>query len=478
MLTYSFSERGSEPIYLYLYDCIKNDIVNGQLKAEEKLPSKRAFAKNLGISVITIENTYEMLSAEGYIYSLPKKGYFVSDIKEIAFENAATADNGNGSANSEKDANNVFLISQQERPHFLCDFASNQTEADLFPFSVWSHLMREELSKDHERLMENPPSGGVIELRKAIAKHLKEFRNMSVSPEQIIIGAGTEYLIGLLIQLLGFDRTFAIEDPGYGKISRIYESHHIKCVFLPIKDKGIEEGALEKNNVDIVHISPSHQYPLGVIMPISKRYGLLTWAAGGENRYIIEDDFDSELRFNGKPIPTMYSIDSMNKVIYMNTFTKTLSSTIRISYMVLPEPLLKKYYERLFFYACTVSNFEQYTLARFIDEGYFENHINRMRNHYRKKREFLINEIKGSRLYEKVNILEEEAGLHFLIEVKSKKTEDEIISRADKCSVRLRPLSSFYRNRENAKKNVYLINYSSANEEALSEAVHILEKIL
>lgn len=477
MLTYSFSERGSEPIYLYLYDCIKNDIINGQLKAEEKLPSKRAFAKNLGISVITIENTYEMLSAEGYIYSLPKKGYFVSDIKEIAVGNVAE-NKADGLDNAATKKDNGVILPTQEKKHYLCDFASNQTEADLFPFSVWSHLMREELSKDHERLMENPPSGGVVELREAIAKHLKEFRNMSVSPEQIIIGAGTEYLIGLLIQLLGFDRTFAIEDPGYGKISRIYESHHNKCVFLPIKDKGLEVESLEKNNVNIVHISPSHQYPLGIIMPISKRHELLTWAAGDDDRYIIEDDYDSELRFNGKPIPTMYSIDSMNKVIYMNTFTKTLSSTIRISYMILPKPLLKKYYDNLFFYACTVSNFEQYTLARFINEGYFEKHINRMRNHYRKKREFLINAIKESTLNSKINIIEEEAGLHFHAEVNSKKTEDEIVSEALNKNIRLRPLSSFYRDKSVAKKNVYIINYSSAGEDELMKAVSILEKIL
>lgn len=301
---------------------------------------------------------------------------------------------------------------------------------------------------------------------------------MTVSPEQIIIGAGTEYLIGILIQLLGFDKTYAVEDPGYGKVSRIYDSHHTKCIFLPVKDKGIEEGALEKNNVDILHISPSHHYPLGVLMPISKRYEILSWAAGADDRYVIEDEYDSELRLNGKPIPTMYSIDVMNKVIYMNTFTKTLSSTIRISYMVLPEKLLKKYYENLFFYACTVSNFEQYTLARFINEGYFEKHINRMRNYYRKKREHLIEIINGSSIRKKVNIIEEEAGLHFLIEVKSKKSEKQIIADAMENSIRLRALSEFYRDKSLAKEKVFLINYSSASEEELEKAVEVLGNIL
>ena len=465
MLTYSFAEKGSEPLYLYLYRCIKNDIIQGNLKPGERLPSKRAFSKNLGISVITIENAYEQLLSEGYIYSQPKRGYFVSDIK-------ANAIIGKVSITEE----NVVLSSDKKR--YLCDFASNQTEANLFPFSVWSRLMREELSKDHERLMENPPSGGVLELRFAIAKHLKEFRNMTVSPEQIIIGAGTEYLIGILIQLLGFDKTYAVEDPGYGKVSRIYDSHHTKCIFLPVKDKGIEEGALEKNNVDILHISPSHHYPLGVLMPISKRYEILSWAAGADDRYVIEDEYDSERRLNGKPIPTMYSIDVMNKVIYMNTFTKTLSSTIRISYMVLPEKLLKKYYENLFFYACTVSNFEQYTLARFINEGYFEKHINRMRNYYRKKREHLIEIINGSSIRKKVNIIEEEAGLHFLIEVKSKKSEKQIIADAMENSIRLRALSEFYRDKSLAKEKVFLINYSSASEEELEKAVEVLGNIL
>lgn len=469
MLTYSFDQKGTEPLYLFLYGCIKNDIVSGNLKPGERLPSKRAFAKNLGVSVITVENSYEQLLAEGYIFSQPKKGYYVSDIREnaISVNIQGGAEGRAGSA-----------IRDGRIQNYLCDFSSNQTEANLFPFSVWSRLMREELSRNHEKLMKNPPSGGVPELRQAIAKHLKEFRNMEVFPEQIIIGAGTEYLIGILIQLLGFDKTFAVEDPGYGKVSRIYESHHSKCIFLPMKDKGVSEQDLVKNNVDILHISPAHHYPLGVLMPISKRYELLSWAAGAEERFVIEDDYDSELRLHGRPIPTMYSIDGNSKVIYMNTFTKTLSSTIRISYMILPEVLLKKYYERLFFYACTVSNFEQYTLARFIDEGYFEKHINRMRNYYRKKRESLMSIIKSSPLNRKINMIEEETGLHFLIEVNSEKSEKEIVNEALKQGIRLRPLSEFYRDKSLARDKVFLINYSSASIEALEKAVDILGKIL
>lgn len=213
-------------------------------------------------------------------------------------------------------------------------------------------------------------------------------------------------------------------------------------------------------------------------MPISKRYEILSWAAGSDNRFVIEDEYDSELRLNGKPIPTMYSIDVMNKVIYMNTFTKTLSSTIRISYMVLPEVLLKKYYEKLFFYACTVSNFEQYTLAHFINEGYFEKHLNRVRNYYRKKRENLISSIKNSSFSKKIEIKEEDAGLHFILKVRSKKSEEKIIEEAKEKKILIRPLSYFYRDKDKAPDKEFLINYSSASEEELEKAVLILGEIL
>ncbi len=318
MLTYSFDENNHKSLYQQLYTFIKNDILEGHLTADEKLPSKRTFAKNLGISIITIENAYAQLMAEGYIYSLPKKGFYVSPI------------------NNKTPLIPAKMIHKPsiKKKSYWCDFSSNQTPANLFPFTTWSKLMKDVLNEHQSELMINPPVGGIYELREAISQHLKEFRNMDVEPERIIIGAGTEYLYGLLVQLLGFNLLYAVENPGYNKILDVYSSLGAKCVPIDMDEQGILVDQLEDLDVDITHISPSHHFPTGIIMPVSRRYELLGWANKKEHRYIIEDDYDSELRLSGHPIPALQSIDLSEKVIYMNTFTKTLASTIRISYIV------------------------------------------------------------------------------------------------------------------------------------------------
>ena len=358
MLTYNFANKGSDSLYEYLYKCIKNDILLGNLGVHEKLPSKRSFAKNLGISVITVENAYEQLMAEGYIYSIPKKGFYVADLRELNLTKTHSVGPDNA------------LLSIKEKVPYLADFTSNQTDSEIFPFTIWARTMRELLNENQQQLMENPPCGGIMALRQAIADYLHAFRGMVVNPEQIIVGAGTEYLYGLLIQLLGDDKIYGIENPGYPKIAKIYDSMHVSYSAIDLDEHGVCIYSLEDHQIDIMHLSPSHHFPTGIITPISRRYELLGWASKDENRYIIEDDYDSELRLGGKPIPTLQSIDVSDKVIYMNTFTKTLSSTVRISYMVLPASLTELFYKKLSFYSCTVSNFEQYTLAKFIEEGY------------------------------------------------------------------------------------------------------------
>ena len=410
MLTYSFVDLGSDSLYEHLYKSIKNDIINGKLRAGDKLPSKRSFAKNLNISTITVENAYAQLMAEGYIYSIPKKGYFISEVK--SFKEAKAREK------------RETVLPVPEEPHYFADFISNRTNHENFPFSVWAKLVREMVSGESATLLQPPPVGGIPELRKAIADHLYAFRGIGVSPEQIIIGAGTEYLYGLLIQLFGNTAIYAIEDPGYAKISKIYESHGVRVRHIPMDENGIRTEVLEASASDILHLSPSHHYPTGIVTSISRRYELLGWASKSEKRYIIEDDYDSEFRLLGRPIPALQSIDVMDKVIYMNTFSKSLSSTIRISYMVLPEKLLKMFYAKLGFYSCTVSNFEQYTLARFISGGYFEKHINRMRNYYRNQRDMLLESIRKSSLQGQIEIKEENAGLHFLMEISTEMTDE------------------------------------------------------
>lgn len=459
MLTYSFLDLGSDSLYEHLYKSIKTDILNGVLKTGEKLPSKRSFAKNLGVSTITVENAYGQLMSEGYIYSIPKKGYYVSSC------NAFISQSHIGRSPKTPKEN------LPSREPYFADFTSNQTHSDNFPFSIWAKIIRELLGSKQAALMENSPCCGIFPLRSAIARHLKEFCGMEIVPEQIIIGAGTEYLYGLLIELIGYDKNYCLEEPGYRKIAQIYASHQVNVSHGAMDKSGIQIEELERLHAQIVHISPSHHFPTGILMPIGRRYELLGWASKEDNRYIIEDDYDSEFRLLGKPIPTLQSIDVLEKVIYMNTFTKTLASTIRISYMVLPMHLVKLFHEKMSFYSCTVSTFEQYTLAHFIQEGYFEKHINRMRIFYQKKRNLLLDAIKKSPLSAHVTISEEDAGLHFLMELNTD-TDAEIFKlRAEEKNIRLSCLADYYVLPPSRKRPIFIMNYSSVPDENIQEAV-------
>jgi len=456
MLTYSFENKGSDSLYEYLYKQIKSDIISGTLAPDEKLPSKRALAKHLSVSTITVENAYNQLCAEGYLYSVAKSGFYVSDIASYKPVSSGKPQR--------------TAITSDERPDYFADFVNNSTSTDTFPFATWTRLLRETMSEHADKLMERSPSAGIMELRTAIADYLYQFRGMSVEPEQIIIGAGTEYLYGLLIQLLGHDKTYAVEDPGYQKIAKIYRSNHVDCVPIPLDQQGICVDKLLSSGADILHISPAHHFPTGIVTPISRRYELLSWAVAGE-RYIIEDDYDSEFRLQGKPIPPLYSIDTSDKVIYINTFSKSLTSTIRISYMVLPKPLLTRYNDELSFYSCTVSNFEQYTLAKFIEKGHLEKHINRMRNYYRNLRDAILTCIKKQPGYPNITILEEDAGLHFLLKVNTGMGDNELIAAAGAQGIHISCLNQFYALPPQEDSNTIIINYSGIRTTNITEAI-------
>lgn len=462
MLTYNLMHTGSDPLYEYLCKSIKNDIMHGTLKPGDKLPSKRVFAGNLGVSVITVENAYAQLIAQGYIYSIPKRGYYVSDFGNLMEKKKGTF------------VKDMAPLTGGDTSYFA-DFSSNQTASDLFPFTIWSKVVREILSDSRVQLMTNSPCGGISTLRNSIAMYLKDFRGMAVEPEQIIIGAGTEYLYSLLIQLLGSDQTYAVENPGYRRLEKIYRSFHVPCAWIPLDSAGICVADLEERDADIVHVTPSHQYPTGIVMPISRRYELLGWAARGEGRYIIEDDYDSELRLSGQSIPTLQSIDLSEKVIYLNTFTKTLCSTVRISYMILPQGLLTRFYETLSFYSCTVSNFEQYTLARFIEEGKFEAHVNRLRSHYRRKRDLLLEALRQSRLGDMATISGERAGLHFLMTIHTDVPEKTVMERARSRGIKLVALSDYYHGGQRTE-NVYVMHYSAVDVNRSREIMERLYK--
>ena len=454
MLTYELKKSPGVPLYEALYRCIRGDILSGALKSGEKLPSKRALAQNLEVSKITVEGAYGQLLAEGYIRAQEKVGYFVEDIPQIPH------------APVEK--------IPAPQPRELRDLSHGGPER--FPFSVWSRLQREVMLDYGEKLLLPLPNQGIGELRCAIAEHLAGFRGMRVNPENILIGAGTDFLYNLLIQLLGREKTYAVEDPGYGKIRKIYAAGGVKCISAPMDAQGVRPDGLEK--ADVLHISPSHHFPTGLITPVQRRQELLGWAETGA-RYIIEDDYDSEFRFDAHPMPAMQSLDHGGRVIYMNTFSKTLAPSIRISYMVLPPKLMELYRQKLGFYTCTVSSFEQYTLARFLSLGHFEKHINRMRKFYKQRRNRVVSVLSSCACADKLRIREEDAGLHFLLKVDTALSDQALTELCAGAGIQIRTLSSYYQGAVPEGELHYLvINYSGLREETLEQALeHISEHL-
>ncbi len=462
MLTYDIENRGKTPAYIFLYENIKNDIERGFIKPGEKLPSKRSFATHLRLSVTTIQNAYYQLISEGYIYSRPNSGYYAAAIEPVSRPKTKKF------AAKETPAEN--------KTEYFADFCDNNINTALFPFSLWSKSMREVLSESGEKALRKIPNTGAAELRKSISDHLYRFRGMNVEPERIIIGAGAEYLYGLLVKLLGKDKIYALEDPGYGKIGKIYNIEDVKVRYIPLDKSGVSCLELEKQGADIVHISPSHHFPTGIVTPIKRRWELLGWALEKEGRYIIEDDYDSEFRFTGRPLPTVESIDKHGRVIYINTFSKTISPSLRISYMALPEKLFEKYQAELGFYSCAVSSIEQYTLAKFISKGYFERHINRMRKFYKTLRDSIIKSISESLLSDMAVILEEDAGLHFILKLDTKESEREIIRRVREKGVNITCLSEYCQTPYKGENPMLVINYSGVQggEAEIKKAIEVL----
>ncbi len=454
MLTYVF-ENNTVPMYEQLYEYLKNDITKGVLRTDEKLPSKRTFARNNGISTITVQNAYNQLQSEGYIYSVSKKGYYVANLSGIRKLSSDTK---------------ISLDIKLPPVAKACEInlSNNDIKPENFPFSVWSKLSREVMSQKSREVLTRSPTGGIHELREAIAEHLKAFRGMLIDPNQIVVGAGTEYLYGLLIQLLGSNRNYCIENPGYKKLKSIYSQYGAKCVFADIDRKGITVEELKRVKAQIVHISPNHHFPTGLTMPADRRYEILGWANETSDRYIIEDDYDSEFRLSGKIHPTLFSIDGCEKVIYMNTFSKTLTPTIRISYMVLPIELANRFYRELSFYSCTVSNFEQYTLSLFIGRGYFEKHINRMRLYYMRRRREVIELLEKSPLNDMAELIENESGLHFLMKLKTDIADETIKKELLERKIKISPLSDYYMS-DTAVPHNFVINYSCLDTKKLSK---------
>ena len=457
MLTYDLKKAPGVPLYEALYRCIRGDILSGRLAAGEKLPSKRALAAHLEVSKITVEAAYNQLLAEGYLRSREKAGYYVEALERPEPSHAPQA----------------VAPSTQPQAEPRLDLTRNG--AERFPFSVWSRLQREVMLDYGEQLLQPMHHQGIPELRRAIAQHLASFRGMEIDPENILIGAGTDFLYNLLIQLLGRDRIYAVEDPGYGKIRKIYNAGGVRCRSVPMDSQGVRPDSL--GDATVLHISPSHHFPIGLVTPVGRRLELLSWArqSGG---WIIEDDYDSEFRFDAHPMPAMQSLDQ-ERVIYMNSFSKTLAPSIRISYLVLPRALMAQFRQRLGFYGCTVASFEQYTLARFLSRGYFEKHINRMRKFYKTRRNRVISLLQTCPLSPKITILEQDAGLHFLVKVNTQYTDAQLTARLAAAGIRIQALSSYYHDGGHGDAHLFVVNYSVLDEDALEQVLgDLVERIL
>lgn len=463
MLTYDCTHC-TGPLYAFLADCIKRDITAGRLAAGEQLPSKRALARQQGVSTITIQNAYDQLLSEGYIFARPRRGYYVAELGRRPQPVAA--------------APRKCAIEVPRRPQWRFDFSSNKTESAHFPFSVWAKIMRETLAEHREEVLAVTESGGAYALRAAIAQHLASFRGMSVDPAQIIVGAGTEYLYGLLIKLLGREKIYGIENPGYRKLAKIYASHGVTCRYAGLDAQGVRVPELTAIGAEVAHICPNHHFPTGITMPISRRYELLAWANASAGRMIIEDDYDSEFRLNGRPLPTLQSIDAAGRVIYMNTFSKSLSPALRIAYMVLPAALAQRFYHELVFYNCTVPAFEQYALAAFISQGYFEKHINRMRLHYGRKRAQVLQIIHQCFTPAECQVHENDSGLHFLLELNTRVPDQVIEQRLAAQNIKIRSLRHFNLDPQAKDQHAFLLNYSSLEVAGLSPALSTLRQAM
>lgn len=412
MLDYDLGLRGDESLYDYLYQRIRDDIASGELREGARLPSKRALAEHLGVSVVTVEGAYRQLVVEGYVESRPRSGYFVCDLRgSVAPALGARAGVMAGEAPR---------MSGRDEETRSVDFALGARGAEQDAASLWTRALRQALASESEAELFAPaPAKGTPRLREAIASHLRHTRGMVVDPENVVVGAGAQILDSCIVQLLGRGRAYGVEDPGYPRLMRLYAANGVEVRHVPIDEAGVRVDALAASDVGVMHVMPSHQFPTGCVTSIGRRYELLGWAAdttAGE-RWIIEDDYDCEFRLAGRPVPALVSVDAMGRVFYTNTFSKSLGSALRLAYMVLPDSLMERYTSELGFYSSTVSTVDQVTLARILEDGSYERHVARVRKRARDERDRLRELVAAGAFGPGARLEHADAGLHCVLAV-------------------------------------------------------------
>lgn len=461
MLSCHLNRDTDIPLYEQLYMYIKIEIIEGRLLFGSKLPSKRKLADFLRISQNTVETAYDQLISEGYLESLPRKGYFVLASEELEYvQPADTKTNPKGEKREEKHTAITY------------NFHPSLVDTENFPFVQWRKYAKNTIDRQNHSLLLLGDAQGEIELREEISKYLYHARGLHCSSEDIIVGAGIEILLQQLLLLFDKDTVYGVEDPGYHLILRMLKSYPNKVYPLEVDVEGIQVEPIEKTNPNVVYVTPSHHFPYGTVLSVNRRTQLLNWAAMNANRYIIEDDYDSEFRYSGKSIPPLKSMDQKEKVIYLGSFSKSLIPSLRISYMVLPKLLMKRHREELSFYHSSVSRIDQHILARFMKEGDFERHLNRMRKIYRRKLEKILDLLKPYE--ETVSVIGERSGLHIVLAVKNGMCELELVKRAAKAAIKVYPLSAYSMGKSDESPPKIVLGFAGIPEEKLKVATETL----
>ena len=464
-LTIELETNSEKCLYEQIYEHIKQEIKEGKLLQGERLPSTRFLAEYLQVSRSTVDMAYGQLLSEGYIEARPYKGYFVCEIEEL-FD--LKKEKLSGREVSEKNG-------KSEEKNIICDFSPSGVDMSVFPFGVWKKITKNILSDDNAKLFLPGNAQGDYSLRETIARYLHASRGVNCSTEQIIIGAGNDYLLLLLEKILGREIPIAMENPTYKRAYRIFESFGYPIQTVEVDENGMVVSQLRETGVDLAYVMPSHQYPTGAVMPIGRRNELLKWANEKDDRFLIEDDYDSEFRYKGKPIPSLQSSDKNGKVIYLGTFSKAIAPAIRVGYMVLPPVLLERYRESCSFYSTTVSRIDQKILEEFIKGGYFERHLNKMRKRYRDKHDYLLELLKP--FQKQFKISGENAGLHLLLTGTQGISEQELLASAREQGVIVYGLSeNLVEGVQQAMAPTVILGYGGLEEEQLQAGIEALKK--
>lgn len=449
-------QKNNQPLYEQIYEQVRNKIADNELQPGDKLPSKRKLANFLEVSQTTIELAYAQLHAEGYIRSEARRGFFVEQIDELTPVSAPVA---------------LTETEETQKLPYLYDFSPGTIDTSEFPFATWRKYAKEIIDESYQDLLQLGHPQGDAELRSEIAHYIAHSRGVQCTPEQIIIGSGTEQLMALLLRMLGEQSLFAIENPGYLQMHPVFEHHHHPIVPIDVDQDGMIVEQLIQSEATAAFVTPSHQFPTGAVLSASRKAALLNWAYARKERFIIEDDYDSEFRYSGRPIPSLKSLDQHRKVIYMSTFSKAFMPSLRMAYMVLPPTLYETFKYDVIQYAATVPRFDQHIVARFMQNGHFARHLNRMRTVYKRKMQAVIETL--DTFSPTLTFFGEHAGMHVMIQLDDDRSETQLVSLAKQQNIRIVGISQYYVQRAE-QRPTFLLGFGGIPNEQIPKAIHSL----